>query len=168
MPDEDHLLALPLALPMGWTQSPPMFSAVTETIADVANARLRHHYLTRPHHLNKLASTQPPTNAPADPFLPPTHTTTLPPTTNPLLSLHRRCLNVVDVFVDDFIGVAQGTPRQLNHVRRVLMTAINNVFRPLHPDDPTHRTEPISVKKLQTGDASWLTCKKILGWIINS
>ena len=49
LPGELPLVALPLALPMGWTQSPPMFSAVTETIADVANQRLRHYQRSHPH-----------------------------------------------------------------------------------------------------------------------
>jgi hypothetical protein len=141
------LVALPLSLPMGWTQSPPAFSAVTETIADVANARLRHH---APHH-NYL----------------PSHITAVPDHP-PALTLHRRPLQLVDVFVDDFIGAAQGGRRRLQHVRRVLMRAIDDVFRPLEPDDPIHRTEPISVKKLLKGDASWSTCKTILGWIIDS
>ena len=35
-----HYIALPLVLPMGWTSSPPVFSAVTETIADLANRHI--------------------------------------------------------------------------------------------------------------------------------
>jgi hypothetical protein len=37
---EPQLVAIPLALPMGWVESPPYFCAVTETIADLANSRL--------------------------------------------------------------------------------------------------------------------------------
>jgi hypothetical protein len=40
LPQEEKLIALPLALPMGWSQSLPVFCAVTETITDVANERL--------------------------------------------------------------------------------------------------------------------------------
>jgi hypothetical protein len=36
---EQPLVAFPLALPMGWTASPPYFSTFTETIVDVANDR---------------------------------------------------------------------------------------------------------------------------------
>ncbi len=42
LPGEAPLVALPLALPMGWTESPPAFCAVTETVADLANERLLH------------------------------------------------------------------------------------------------------------------------------
>ena len=44
---EDPLVAIPLALPMGWTESPPLFCALTETVADMANART--HQAARPH-----------------------------------------------------------------------------------------------------------------------
>ena len=37
-PGESMLVAVPLALPMGWVESPPSFCSMTETIADVANA----------------------------------------------------------------------------------------------------------------------------------
>ena len=40
-PGEPKLVALPLVLPMGWKNSPPIFSAATETIADLANQRIR-------------------------------------------------------------------------------------------------------------------------------
>jgi hypothetical protein len=44
---EPQLVAVPLACTMGWTNSPPSFCVLSETIADVTNDRLyRHHYLT--------------------------------------------------------------------------------------------------------------------------
>ena len=36
-PGEPHIVAFPLGLPIGWKNSPPIFSAATETIADLAN-----------------------------------------------------------------------------------------------------------------------------------
>ena len=48
------------------------------------------------------------------------------------------------------------------------MNAIDAVFRPLSAADPPSRTEPISVSKLLKGDACWATCKKILGWIVDT
>jgi hypothetical protein len=42
---------------MGWKNSPPYFSAVTETIADIANANLADpSYSPPPHPLDKLAA----------------------------------------------------------------------------------------------------------------
>ena len=38
---EEPLVAFPLVLPMGWSNSPPIFSTATEIIADLANQRLQ-------------------------------------------------------------------------------------------------------------------------------
>jgi len=166
LPGEAPLVALPLALPMGWTQSPPAFCAVTETVADLANARLRRILRSSPHRLDSLAATLP--SPPTSPFLDaPPSATALNPQPPPIRHLTRR-VRSVDVFVDDFIALAQGGARQRTHVQRTLMSAIDDVFRPLAPHDPPDRTEPISVKKLRAGDASWDTCKTLLGWIIDS
>jgi len=170
LPGEPPLLALPLALPMGWTQSPPAFCAVTETIADVANHRLRRRYRTTAHRLDLTADTPPPL-APVGPPAAPASVplaSSVPTTHPPSVTFFRRPLRAVDVFVDDFIGLAQGGTAQLQHVRRTLMQSVDDVFRPLSPDDNTHRTEPISVSKLRKGDGSWATCKTVLGWVLDS
>jgi len=168
LPGEPALLALPLALPMGWTQSPPAFCTVTETIADLANRRLhRHGPYPRAHRLESLANT-PSTDQVAAPPDPARSTASTLPPPNPLLSYFSRPLAAVDVFMDDFIGVAQGSPAQLTKTRRHLLHTIDSVFRPLSATDSPFRTEPISVTKLLKGDAAWAPCKKILGWIIDS
>lgn len=43
LPSDGHepLVAFPLALPMGWVESPPYFTSVTETACDLLNAALR-------------------------------------------------------------------------------------------------------------------------------
>ena len=167
LPGEVPLVALPLALPMGWTQSPPAFCAVTETVADLANARLRRILRSSPHRLDSLAATLPPPLPDIPPGTALASATAFNLRPPPIRHLTRR-LRCVDVFVDDFIALAQGGSRQRTHVQRTLMSAIDDVFRPLSPTDPSDRTEPISVKKLRAGDASWATCKTILGWMIDS
>jgi hypothetical protein len=52
---DDPLVAFPLVLPMGWKNSPPIFSTATETIADLANTRIQHLTPPLPHHLDDLA-----------------------------------------------------------------------------------------------------------------
>jgi hypothetical protein len=164
LPGEPPLLALPLALPMGWTQSPPAFCAVTETITDHANALLhKRRRFPNPHRLDLLANTLAPTPLPAlnasRPLL----------ARDPNIRPYALPLRAVDIFVDDFIGVAQGSPQSLLNTRRTVMHAIDAVLRPLHPGiDPPHRTEPISTSKLAKGDGSWSTTKQLLGWTINS
>ena len=55
LPGEEPLVAFPLVLPMGWSNSPPIFSTATETIADLANERLTSNVDMPPHHLDDLA-----------------------------------------------------------------------------------------------------------------
>eukprot|EP00980_Cylindrotheca_fusiformis_P013602 scaffold3499_cov103-Cylindrotheca_fusiformis.AAC.1 len=171
-PEEPPLIAFPLALPMGWTESPPAFCAVTETIADIANQRIHKRQRAPPHRLDALASSPsqdavtlpPPTSS-----VPQSTATTLPTARNPLQTTYQRRLATVDLFVDDFIAAAQGPKSRLTNVRRLLMESIDLILRPLQPGvDPPHRTEPISVTKLKKGDADWSTCKKVLGWIIDT
>lgn len=40
-PGQPTLVAFPLALPMGWIESPPFFTALTETACDLAKNQLR-------------------------------------------------------------------------------------------------------------------------------
>ncbi len=54
LPGDEPLIAFPLVLPMGWMNSPPIFSPATETIADIANARLSLGWLPLSHPLDDL------------------------------------------------------------------------------------------------------------------
>ena len=55
---EEPLVAIPTRLPMGWTQSPPAFSAATETIIDLVNVMLETNGTVPPsHHLKTKALT---------------------------------------------------------------------------------------------------------------
>jgi hypothetical protein len=155
--DDDPLVALPLALPMGWVESPPYFTAVTETACDLINASLRRGETLQPHHLESLAATPPSDDTPQTgagaPRLARMGSTV--PRSPPLA--------YADVYVDDFILVAQ-TKRHRTRVLRAALHSIDDVLRPLSDTDGPHRKEPVSVKKLRQGDACWATRKTILGW----
>ncbi len=56
LPGDKPLIAFLLVLPMGWTNSPPIFLTATETIADIANARLSSGWLLPSHPLDDLAA----------------------------------------------------------------------------------------------------------------
>jgi hypothetical protein len=167
MHGNEPLLALPLVLPMGWTESPPYFTVATETVADITNQRLRNQWQPLPHRLEKFADV-----APAVP-LPPSQQrdgpTAVPrPTTIPQRHHLQRPIANVDVFVDDFIGMCQGSTTRRNKIRRVLLHSLDDVLRPLEKGDNPHRKEPASDKKLAKGDGYWETRKLILGWIIDT
>ena len=75
-------------------------------------------------------------------------------------------LQYVDIFVDNFISLAQ-VPN-LRRVRQTLLHTINHVFRPLSAEDSAFRSEPVSLKKHQKGNCSWDTVKTILGWVVDT
>ena len=180
-PGHDPKVALPLVLPMGWKNSPPVFSAVTETAADIANANLMHNTIPPPHPLESHAAKLDeitPTAAPCYSLQPPctSHPSTtasapasvpVNPSRDPSLPNSPTPTSYIDVFVDDFIGICQGV-RNRSRVRQTLLHAVDTVFRPTDYYDGIHRREPVSIKKLRKGDCSWSTVKLILGWIIDT
>ena len=63
--------------------------------------------------------------------------------------------------MDDFIGLGQDP--SAGRVQRMLLHAIDSMFRPLSPKDSSFRCELVSMKKLRQCDCSWDTVKLILG-----
>jgi hypothetical protein len=88
-PGRPQLVAFPLALPMGWVESPPYFSVLTETACDLANEHLRRRPRERPrssvHRLEAVAATPPP-----DTEVTGETTTRLPPRVRNGIRGHRR------------------------------------------------------------------------------
>ena len=180
-PGSEPLVALPLVLPMGWKNSPPIFSAATETAADIANCDIRSPAPVPTHPLGTLASKMDdpmvlhprpcPTAVPSQPKPSPTAlpATNLPAPTlrDPSLPFSKKLLAYIDVFVDDFIALSQGTHNR-HRVRNILLRAVDQVFRPNDFHDDEFRREPVSLKKLKQGDVSWSTMKTVLGWVINT
>jgi hypothetical protein len=160
---EEPLVAFPLVLPMGWKNSPPAFCTATETSADLANAALKDATIPKRHPLDELAATG--DRIAMDNGIPRTSPSIAP---DPSLLSQDEPLAEVDVYVDDFIAVAQGSHQRLRDVRSTLLHAIDAVFRPNDELDDKARAEPVSLKKLQKGDGSWNTKQTILGWEIDT
>jgi hypothetical protein len=162
------MVAVPLVLPMGWKNSPPAFSTATETIADLANQRLRRpDYHPPSHPLDDMAAAVPmpprdqPSEAPMSKVA-----VNVPKCRDPSLPTTGEPLEYVDIFVDDFVSLGQ-VPNT-RRVRRTLLHSIDHVFRPVTDADSPFRREPVSLKKLRKGDCSWDTLKLVLGWIIDT
>ena len=79
-----------------------------------------------------------------------------------------RPLAYVDVYMDDFLCLAQGHPGLRERVRSTVFKSIDDVLRPNCNTDSSHRLEPISLSKLAKGDAKWATRKILLGWIVDT
>ena len=135
-PGVPPLIAFPLALPMGWIESPPYFTAFTEAFCDRANMMLSRPApcLQQVHRLESVAATPPADTELSlsqgrDPRLPATLTGSgRPPVSN------------VDVYVDDFLLMAQ-TEHQRRKVMRATLSAIDEVLRPLVDSDSPHRSK---------------------------
>ena len=158
------LVAFPLALPMGWVESPPFFTTLTETVCDLTN-RAMSSYEQLPEHRLEAASRTPPAvpstvSAPRTPWA--RDNTQFVHDDARSLPLAR-----ADVYVDDFLLAAQ-TKRMQSRLLRQALTSIDHVLRPVEATDPVYRKEPTSVKKLLQGDAAWSTQKRMLGWDIDT
>ena len=64
----------------------------------------------------------------------------------------------MDVFVDDFMGLALGLRHRCHYVRLTFFHALDKVFRPLNMQDTKQHKEALSLKNLDAGDCSWYTC----------
>ena len=96
--NEPPLLAIPLSLTMGWTNSPPTFCAVSETAADLANNCIADDTPLLTHHMEPMASVhdawantlqhrQSTINMLGDPLVPTSGDPLVPTTGDPLVSM---------------------------------------------------------------------------------
>ena len=129
------MVAIHFKLPMGWNP-PPLFCTATETVADLSNESLHSHQPSRLHKLDNRAKTVAPLPSPP---LTEEHTKLI---RDPYLRCPKaKFLSYVDVFVDDFLGIAQEPRHCRCHVLRTLFHALDKVFRPLDRQDTKQRKE---------------------------
>ena len=136
---------------------------MTETVEDLANSVLRCNTPALPHSLDDIAKAI---------------VREAPPTLHPVLTgltrdLYLRRANAnptayVDSFVDDLLKLDQGSSHRMCQVRRTLLHALDKVFRPCDYVNSAKRKEVLLPKKLMEGDCTWLTCKVLLGRVIDT
>jgi hypothetical protein len=149
-------LVIPNSLQMGWVESPPYFCAASGTARDVAIHYIETVVGSRDKHkfLEYTQSTPAYASVPYPPCITSDGTSAA---TEPFKYL-------VDMYVDDFIGLVIPTTRaQLDHVANSIMCGIHDVFPP--HDEADH--DPISLKKLLAGDGAWDEIKEILGFVFH-
>jgi hypothetical protein len=104
LPGQPKIIVFPLVLPMGWMQSPPLFTAATETVADLANQELQASAPAQPHRLDIMSESQ--GVVPEIALAGRTVATTLP---LPVKALPKGRpsppVKSWEVYVDDFIGM---------------------------------------------------------------
>jgi hypothetical protein len=142
-------LVIPTSLQMGWIESPPYFCAASETARDVAECYIEMPVGSITDHKFLQHTTS---SAPYNTFL-------LEPTQE-----RNELRYLIDVYVDDFIGLVIPTCQQhMDHVANGMMYAIHDVF----PQEEDPSEDPISFKKLLQGEGSWDVIKDILGFVFN-
>ena len=72
-----------------------------------------------------------------------------------------------DVYLDDFISVVHGVPRERRQMICHLLHQIDLFFLPNEESD-TNRKDPISRNNLGQEDGAWSTINKFLVWYINT
>jgi hypothetical protein len=148
MPDLPGLptrIVIPSALQMGWAESPSYFCAATETGSDVIQGLVSTKIQLPPHYLKN--------------YVHPAKSAKRSKSDSPAHGIY--------VYVDDFIGAAvenkSGT--LLGCITRVAIHVIHSVSPPTSVTGHTGGKDPISLKKLQRGDAQWNPTKEILGFL---
>jgi hypothetical protein len=116
---EEPLIGFPLSLPMGWIQSPRIFTSATETIADLANESVKVCSLQLPRRLEAVTEAPIPIAVTRRPAAVPTQRR------NDEL---RHPLQQWDVYVDDFIGVVQVNLKRRQSVTCALLHSLDKVF----------------------------------------
>jgi hypothetical protein len=149
-PDKETYLVIPSSLQMGWCDSPAFFCAESKTARDVTEELAAEPVGYLPTH-------------PLEGML--LHPAEWPEAT--IEQAANKFLHLIEVYVDDFIQLAQTTdPQQLEHLSRAILHGIHSVFPP--PAVTGHAGEdPVSIKKLKQGDGLWATRKELLGWVFD-
>jgi hypothetical protein len=143
-------LIIPHALQMGWTESPGYFCAATETGRDIMQALIDGGTRLPPHvfdsYMEPTSGARRQSSPAAD-----------------------RTWQMTAVYVDDYILAAVESPdgTALQRTGRAALHTIHGLFPP--PDVSGHLggKDPISVKKLEAGDARWAQSKELLGFVFD-
>jgi len=138
-------LVIPTSLQMGWVESPPYFSAATETARDVSTEYIKMEVGSLPtHKFEKYAAGN-------------NDYATLPDST----ATKTGFLYMVEVYIDDFMSlVIPVSQEQLRHVATAVMTGIHDVF----PADDVNSNNSISEKKLIKQEGQFAMLKTLLGF----
>jgi hypothetical protein len=157
-PGETPLVAFPMILPMGWVESPHLFVPLLRPSLTQKPSLL--------HRLEHLIDSHP------TPILTIQDkigvSTSLPAPTVCSCGPFQAPLNVVKVYMDDFILLSQLSLVERVTTHRVIFKCIDSVIQPLTPGDNPRQKEPNSVKTLAQGDAHWSQRKAVLGWLIDT
>jgi hypothetical protein len=154
-PDKPIQLVNSDALQMGWSESPPFFCTATKTAKDIIDEKMRNNVILP--------------EKPIENIMMAVDWTTVDKLPNQPAATEcdqRKFLSLIEVYIDDFIGVIQSTNKaHLLQFSRRILDGITKVFPP-----PilfgSKMARPIVEKKLFEGGI-WDTRKEILSWLFD-
>jgi hypothetical protein len=154
-PHEPIQLVIPDALKMDWSESPPFFCAATKTARYITDYRMGNNVILPGQPLENIIMAVNWTTA-----------NKLPNQPAATECDQRKFLSLIEVYIDDFIGVIQSTNKvhRLQFSRRIL-DGTTKVFPPLILSG-SKMAHPVLEKKLFE-DEIWDTRKEILGWLFD-
>ena len=150
---------IPLRLPFGVSPGPSLYSTISEAIFDVVNDLL----LEKDWDRGSLHS-------PYEQILPPPIRSGDDQALSPVneLAVHvpsRK--SFADGYIDDCLTVAVDVDDEVQRSQEALPLVVHCTFRPISPDEPIHRDDNLSYRKLQ-GEGAPNEIKTMLGWTINT
>ena len=136
-----------LTLPMEWKNSPPIFSPATETVADLANTTFRCNVPALTHNLDDIAEA-------IVIYTPPTlQLALIGLTRDPYLRRFNAKISAyIDVFIDNFLGLAQAPSHRRRRVQKTLFHTLYKLFRPCDSGNLTTSKEFFLLNNLLAGD----------------
>ena len=147
---------------MGCKSLLPTFCTATETVADLENSALQFNKPDLPHQLDDRAEV---IVSEAPPIL---QSALEGITREPYLRRsNAKSAAYVDVFVHNFLRLAQGPAHRQLQLRKTLFHALDKVFQTCDPGDLANRKGVLLLNKIMAGDCAWSTCKVLLGWVID-
>ena len=154
----EPLISFHLSLPMGYMESAPAFCCATKMVVDLANIISGKHHTALPHNLECIAASRPPSRDKAASGI-------LKCECKQLLDCHLMALlmsmkaamcHYVNVYIDNFVCLCQGTQQDCLQAQQHLFATIDLVFQPNDAKDHIHQ-EPNLKKKLERSDGYWST-----------
>ena len=140
------MVEIPLTLPIGLKNFPPIFCTATKTVTDIYNAALRCDQPSRPHTLDNSAEAVVISN------LLPLYPALAELSRNPYIKRRNTKLTAyVDFSVDEFLVIAEGTTNRYIHVRITLFCILEKVLQLLDPPNASDQNKVMFLKNLDVG-----------------
>jgi hypothetical protein len=149
-------IVVPSALQMGWMESPQYFCTATETGRDFIQWLVDQEIDCPPHPLEKF-------------MLPQDLVGTIGPDKPAPTNEADKGASSINVYVDDYIlAVVEDAARTLlRRITRATLYGVHSIFPPPEITNHIGGKDSVSIKKLEKGDATFMTKKLVLGFMLD-